>query len=93
MADQCNVKINLKYIDNTYSSSGGGGGGGGGGGHSSGGGGGSTGVTPSGTKTQNTTLPSYVVSGQWTQVANGKWLFYIWKNLRKRMECSIKPIC
>ena len=74
MADQCNVKINLKYIDNTYSSSGGGGGGGGGG-HSSGGGGGSTGVTPSGTKTQNTTLPSYVVSGQWTQAANGKWLF------------------
>ena len=74
MSDQCNVTIKLKYVNNTYSSRGGGGGGGG---SSSGGGGGSSssGVTPSGTKTSNTTLPSYVVSGTWVQDNTGKWLF------------------
>ncbi|WP_097006339.1 hypothetical protein [Lacrimispora amygdalina] len=70
MADQSNIKINLKYINNTYTPSGGGGSSSGGGGR-----GGSTGVTPSGTKTQKATLPDYVVSGQWTQSVNGKWLF------------------
>lgn len=74
MSDQCNVTVKLKYVNNTYSSSGGGGGGGG---SSSGGGGGSSssGVTPSGTKTSKTTLPSYVVSGTWVQDNTGKWLF------------------
>lgn len=75
MADQCNLTLNLKYIDNTYSSSGGGGGGGGG--SSSGGGGGSSssGVTPGGSVSKTSKLPDYVVSGTWVQNAAGKWLF------------------
>lgn len=67
------------------SSSGGGGGGsssgGGGGGSSSGGGGGSSSGTkggsgggPAGGASQSGSLPSYVVSGSWTQ-ANGAWRF------------------
>lgn len=73
MSDQCNLKVNLKYVNNTYSTSGGGGGGG----SSSGGGGGSSssGVTPGGTTTSRTTLPNYVVTGTWVQDATGKWLF------------------
>lgn len=73
MADQCNLTLNLKYIDNTYSSSGGGGGGG----SSSGGGGGSSssGVTPGGSVSKTSKLPDYVVSGTWVQNAAGKWLF------------------
>jgi len=66
VSDQCNFTINLTYVNKTTSGGSSGGGGGGGG---------STGVTTSGSKTQSTVLPSYVVSGQWTQAANGKWLF------------------
>lgn len=79
MADQCNVKLNIKYIDNTYSSSGGGGGGGGS--HSGGGGGGgssSSAVTPGGTTSTGpaSSIPDYVVSGgKWVQNAEGKWLY------------------
>lgn len=75
MSDQCNLTLNMKYIDNTYSSSGGGGGGGGG--SSSGGGGGSSssGVTPGGSVSKTSKLPDYVVSGTWVQNAAGKWLF------------------
>ena len=73
MADQCSVKLNIKFVDNTYSSSGGGGG------SSSGGGGGSSssGVTTSGTVTKTIdNLPSYVIKGgQWTQNAEGKWFY------------------
>lgn len=74
MSDQCNVTLNLKYVDNTYTSSSGGGGGGGGS-HGGGGGGSSSGVTPSGTKTSTATLPSYVVTGTWVKDNNDKWLF------------------
>ena len=73
MADQCNYKINLKYIDNTYHRSSGGGGG------SSGGGGGSSssGFTPgSGTTAVASNLPSYVLKGgTWTQNALGQWFY------------------
>ena len=74
MADQCTVTLKLKYIDNTYTPSSGGGGGGG---SSSGGGGGATGVTTAGTKPANpATTPGYVVKGgQWSQDANGKWIY------------------
>lgn len=74
MADQCNLTLNMKYIDNTYSS-----GGGGGGGSSSGGGGGSSskGVSPSGsTQATATGLPSYILKGgSWVQDAKGNWLY------------------
>lgn len=76
MADQCNLTLNMKYVDNTYSSSGGGGGG-----SSSGGGGGggssSKGVRPSGsTQATATGLPSYVLKGgSWVQDAKGNWLY------------------
>lgn len=76
MADQCNVKLNIKFIDNTYSSSGGGGGGGG---SSSGGGGGSSssGVTPGGSTSHTATnLPSYVIKGgTWTKNAAEQWFY------------------
>jgi len=75
MNDQCNITINLKYIDNTRSSSGGGGGGGGG--SSSGGGTSASGVTPSGSiSSSKSGLPSYVISGgTWTQNALGQWFY------------------
>lgn len=72
MADQCTVKLNIKFVDNTYSSSSGGGSS-----TSSGGGGGATGVTTSGTKSaSNVQNPPYVISGgQWSQDAYGKWIY------------------
>lgn len=83
MADQCRVKIALKYIDDTYHRSTGGGGGGGsssgGGGSSSGGGGGSSskGTTPgSGTVSSAYNLPAFVLKGgTWTQNALGQWFY------------------
>lgn len=76
MADQCNLTLNMKYVDNTYSSSGGGGGSSSG---SSGGGGGSSskGVSPSGSKQSTATgLPSYVLKGgNWIQDAKGNWFY------------------
>lgn len=79
LKDECPVKINLKYIDNTYTSSGGSsGGGGGGGGSSSGGGSKSTSGTgpSSATSKSSSALPSYVVSGGvWVQNTEGKWLY------------------
>ena len=74
MADQCNLTVNCKFIDNTRSS----GGGGGGGSSSGGGGGGSTsGSQPGGgTSASASGLPSYVVKGgNWTQDALGKWYY------------------
>ena len=75
MADQCTVRLNIKFIDNSYSSSSGGGGGS----SSSGGGGGSssTGVTTAASTTKTyTSLPDYVVKGgQWTMNALGKWFY------------------
>lgn len=76
MADQCNVKLNVKYVDNTYTPSSGGGGGRG---SSSGGGGGSSSrsTTPSGNKTATALgLPSYVVKGgTWVQDSAGNWFY------------------
>lgn len=76
MADQCTVKLNIKFVDNSYSSSGGGGGSSS---SSSGGGGGSssTGVTTASSTTKSyTNLPDYVVKGgQWTMNALGKWFY------------------
>lgn len=75
MADQCNVKLNVKYLDNTYTPSSGGGGRGG----SSGGGGGSSSrsTTPSGNRTSTALgLPSYVVKGgTWVQDSAGNWFY------------------
>ena len=77
LADECPVRINLRYVNNTTSYSGGGGGGGGS--HSGGGGGGgsSTGVAPGGTVTKTTNgMPSYVLKGgTWVQNTEGKWLY------------------
>lgn len=75
MADQCNVTINFKYTNHTYSTGGSGSSGSSGGG--GGGGSSSKGVTPGGTKTSAGTqqLPDYVVTGTWIQSAAGKWLF------------------
>lgn len=81
MADQCNVRLNIKFVDNTTVSSGGGSshGGGGGGSHSSGGGGGSASksTTPGGTTSSTATgLPSYVIKGgTWVQDNVGNWLY------------------
>lgn len=80
MADQCNLTLKMKYVDNTYSSGGGGGGGsssGGGGGGGGGGGSSSKGVSPSGsTQSTATDLPSYVLKGgSWVQDARGNWLY------------------
>lgn len=87
LADECPVKINLRFVDKTTaysggSSSGGGShsGGGGGGSHSSSGGGGSSsskGVGPGGTVSKTTSgMPSYVLKGgTWVQDAQGKWLY------------------
>ena len=74
MADQCNVKVNVKYLDNTYAPSSGGGGGRGG---SSGGGSSSRSTTPSGNKTATASgLPSYVVKGgTWVQDSAGNWFY------------------
>lgn len=74
MADQCNLTIRVKYVDNTYTPSYSSGGGGG---SSSGGGGGASGVTRSGTTSaQANSLPTYVLKGgTWVQNANGKWLY------------------
>lgn len=73
MADQCTVKLNIKYVDNTYSSSSGGGSS-----SSSGGGGGTAGVTKGGTTIApaNSTDPIYVIrGGQWSQDGVGKWIY------------------
>lgn len=83
LADECPVRINLKFVNNTTTYSGGSGGshssGGGGGSHSSGGGGGSSskGVTPGGSVSKTTSgMPSYVLKGgSWVQDAQGKWLY------------------
>lgn len=76
MADQCNMTVRLKYIDNTYHRSSGGGGGGG---SSSGGGGGSSsrGTSPgSSVSSTSYNLPSYVLKGgTWTQNALGQWFY------------------
>lgn len=76
MADQCNVKLNIKYVDNTYTTSGGGGGGGS---HSGGGGGGGStkSTTPGGTKNATgPNLPGYVVKGgTWLRDNVGRWFF------------------
>lgn len=70
MFDPVTVTLNFKVVDNTTSSSSGGGGG------SSGGKSGarSVGVTTAG-NTQGSAAPSGAVTGTWTQVANGKWIF------------------
>ena len=75
MADQCTVKLNIKYVNSTYTPSSGGSSGGSGGG--GGGGVSSTGITPSGVTTKvNANLPSYVVTGgQWTKNALDKWFY------------------
>ena len=73
MADQCTVKLNIKYVDNTYTRSSGGGSS-----SSSGGGGGTAGVTKGGTtmSSANSTDPSYVIhGGQWSQDGVGKWIY------------------
>lgn len=78
VSDQCNLRVNLKYVNKTSSSSGsgsssGGGGGGGGGGRGSS----SSGVTPNSTTNQTATnLPAYVLGGGiWTQNAIGQWFY------------------
>ncbi|MFR3730022.1 hypothetical protein [Lacrimispora sp.] len=65
LSDPVNVTMNVKVIDNTTSGSG-----------SSGGGGGSrsVGVTSKG-KSQGPAAPSGAVTGTWTQMGNGKWIF------------------
>jgi len=70
MFDPVTVTLNFRVIDNTTSSSSSGGGG------SSGGGSGarSFGVTTAG-NTQGPAAPAGAVTGTWTQVANGKWIF------------------
>lgn len=70
MFDPVTVTLNFKVIDNTTTSSSGGGGG------SSGGGTGarSVGVTTAG-NTQGSAALAGAVTGTWTQVANGKWIF------------------
>ncbi|WP_367568541.1 hypothetical protein [Lacrimispora sp.] len=72
-SDPVTVTINFKVIDNTTS---GGSSGGGGGKGSSGGGGGvrSIGVTTAG-NTQGAAAPAGAVTGTWTQMGNGKWIF------------------
>lgn len=62
--DICTVKLNVKVIDQTYSS----GSGGGGGGSSS------KGATAAGTKTAGN-APAGSVTGEWIQTADGKWTF------------------
>ncbi len=73
MSDPVIVNINFKLIDNTTSGSSSGGGGGGG---SSGGGGGfcSVGVTTTG-NTKGPAASAGAVTGTWTRIANGKWIF------------------
>lgn len=65
--DICTVKLNVKVIDQTYSSGSGGGGGGGGGGSSKG-------TTTAGTKTAGS-APAGSVTGEWIRTADGKWAF------------------
>lgn len=69
LSDPVQVRVNLKIIDNTTSggSSGGGGGGGGGGSRS-------VGVTAAG-NIKGPAAPSGAITGTWTQVGNGKWIF------------------
>lgn len=71
MSDPVIVTLNYKVIDNTTSSSSGGVGGSGSGG---GGGARSVGVTTAG-NTQGPAAPAGAVTGIWTQMANGKWIF------------------
>ncbi len=68
LSDPVNVKLNVKVIDNTTSGGGSSGGGGGGGGSRS------VGVTSSG-NIQGPAAPSGAVTGTWTQMGNGKWIF------------------
>ncbi len=69
MFESITVTLSFKVIDNTTSSSAGGGGtlGGGSGARS-------VGVSTAG-NTQGSAAPSGAVTGTWTQVANGKWIF------------------
>ncbi|MFT4004744.1 MAG: hypothetical protein QM683_03475 [Lacrimispora sp.] len=69
MSDPVIVTLNFKVIDNTTSSSSGGGGGSGGSGGAR-----SVGVTTTG-NTQGPAAPAGAVTGTWTQMANGKWIF------------------
>jgi hypothetical protein len=66
LSDSVNVTLNLKVIDNTTSGGSSGGGGGGGGR--------SVGVTATG-NIQGPAAPSGAITGTWTQVGNGKWIF------------------
>lgn len=77
MSDQCNVAVDVKYVDLTSSSSSGGSGGSSGGGGGGGGGSHSSSTTPSGsTSSIATNLPSYVLKGgNWTQDALGQWFY------------------
>ncbi|WP_124068039.1 hypothetical protein [Clostridium sp. E02] len=70
MADPIPVMINFKVVDQTTfrSSSGGGGGSSGGGGFHS------VGVTTAG-NTKGPAAPAGAITGTWTQMANGKWIF------------------
>ena len=68
LSDPVNVKLNVKVIDNTTSGGGSFGGGGGGSGSRS------VGVTSTG-NIQGPAAPSGAVTGTWTQMGNGKWIF------------------
>lgn len=72
MSDPVTINLNFKLVDNTTSVSSSGGGGGG----SSGGGGGfrSVGVTTTG-NTKGPAASAGAVTGTWTRIANGKWIF------------------
>lgn len=70
MFDPVTVTLNFRVIDNTTSNSSGGGSGSSGGGSSAH----SVGVTTAG-NTQGPAAPAGAVTGTWTQVANGKWIF------------------
>lgn len=69
MTDQVEVKVRFHVVDNTISGEGSSGGS-----SSGGGGGGSIGVTTAG-NTKGQAAPAGAVTGTWTQMANGNWLF------------------
>lgn len=70
--DSCEVTLNFKVIDKTYSS---GGSGSSGGGSSSGGRSTSSGITTSGTTNKLVEVPEGSVTGTWIQDGAGNWLF------------------
>lgn len=71
--DECMVTLTLDVTDSTTSSSGSSSGGSGGGGFSSGGS--SRGVAAVGATSMDAKLPSYVVTGTWSQNEAGRWMF------------------